>query len=344
MRLRYLLILVIVLSILSCQSNDLKPDYIKWTGKTMGTFYSIVFEELTPIDQEKVDSIFKAINASVSTYETASLISRFNRSDELDLEMDEHFSKNLLGSKEIHDLSNGSFDPTVMPLVNYWGFGYTGHDAVSSLDSMIIDSIRQFTGMEHISVIAKGSMPYVHKDRPEIQLDFSGLAKGYAADVVASWMYERGIRNFLIEIGGDGLAAGKAKGGRNWRFGINEPLEDSSINSFYKVVSLSGKAIATSGNYRNYHEINGQKYGHTINPKTGYPEKSKLLSATIIAVSSIKADALATACMVKGLEESLDFIEQLPNTEGYFIYIDESATLSAQKTSGFSKYILADGI
>lgn len=336
----YFFMIVIFTLFCSCKMSDKKQVYEKWTGQTMGTYYSIVYESTIPVEQFRIDSIFNAINTSVSTYDEHSLISAFNKSGINEMAVDDHFVQNLLQAKEIYELTHGSFDPTVMPLVNYWGFGYTGHSAISNLDSLLIDSVRQITGMDHILIIEKQDTVYVQKDHPDVQLDFSALAKGYAADVIASWFLEKGIRNFLIEIGGDGLAMGSAKGGRNWRFGINEPIEESSITTFYQVISLSDAAIATSGNYRNYHELNGERYGHTINPKTGFPEKSNLLSATIISEKSIKADALATSCMVLGKAASMKLIEQIPNTEGYFIYIDESANLSEQYTSGFTKYLV----
>ena len=249
-------------TISACSPGPKEKEYTKWTGKTMGTYYSIVFEAKKPLEQRKVDSIFLAINSSVSTYDPSSLISRFNNAGISDFPIDDHFKNNLLEARDIYEVSEGSFDPTVMPLVNYWGFGYTGHTAVSELDTLKIDSIRAYTGMQHISYTTKQDTSFVRKDRPEVKLDFSALAKGYAADVVSNWFIREGISNHLIEIGGDGLAMGKAKGDRDWRFGINEPLEDSAINSFYQVISLSDRAIATSGNYRNYFEARFDKVVH----------------------------------------------------------------------------------
>ena len=271
----WLLSLFLIWIISACQFGE-KQVYKRMFGATMGTQYSIVYNATNfELSQLEVDSILKEINASVSTYETTSIITTINVGQYEDVALDTHFIQNFEASKAFYKISNGSFDPTVMPLVNYWGFGYAGHQAITSIDSSKIDSILNFVGFDLISMpLDTNGKRIIDKNHVSVQLDFSGLAKGYAADIISNYATNKGIEDVLIEIGGDGLALGQAAGKRSWKFGINEPIEGAAINEFHQIIQISDMAIATSGNYRNFHKLDGKKYGHTINPKTGYPEKN----------------------------------------------------------------------
>lgn len=306
----------------------------------MGTYYRVSYWG-QPVARLKgqLDSLLVALNEEVSTYIPTSLISRFNSGSLPKIEAETlqgatHFLKNWQRSQHIAETTRGYFNPTVMPLVNYWGFGYTPKKPVTAVDSTVIDSLIQFVGMDKLSYSAEDLQ--LAKQDPRTQLDFSAIAKGYGVDLLAQFLETQGINNYLVDIGGESTAKGdKGDVERPWTIGISVPLEDAALNEYLAAVPLRDQAIATSGNYRNFYESNGQKFSHTINPFTGYPERSRLLSASILAADCTTADAFATACMVAGLEAAYMMIDTLPDLEGYFIYSGDGGELLERRTSGF---------
>jgi len=306
----------------------------------MGTYYRVSYESVAGITKSalasKLDSILFLINDEMSTYIDSSFIAEFNSSDKVDSQVPIHFRSVFECAKKLYKHTEGSFDPTVMPLTNYWGFGYSGKVAKEDWDSLEVKQIVDIVGFDKVE-IRNGILS---KQEPTIQLDFSALAKGYAADIIAIDMKKYGIENMLVDIGGDGYAEGKSKSGNNWRFGINVPDTDAAYTDVFVALEIDKKGLATSGNYRNYYELDGELYGHTINAKTGFPFRSNVLSASVIAETAMEADALATACMASYLDEGLAMIERLQNVEAYLIYQDEEGKMKQKYTTGFKDYIL----
>lgn len=295
--------LLAVFVLFGCQTTALRKQNIQ--GKTMGTTYHIsYYGELHPTKtKQSLDSLLVALNKEVSTYIPTSTISQFNDAVMDTVIVDKihgHFWNNYLAAKKIYGLTDGFFDPTVMPLVNYWGFGYKGHKPVAEVDSMKIDSLRKLVGFNKLSIHGDT----IFKENLNTQLDFSALAKGYGVDLVAAWFDKQGVNSYFIEIGGENLAKGRKPNNQVWTVGISVPREDASLTEYKTVVELDNRAMATSGNYRNYYEMKGQKYSHTINPKTGFSERNSLLSVSVIGDDCMNADALATAMMTMGYENA----------------------------------------
>ncbi len=315
-----------------------KPDvrekgntYARIEGRTMGTTYHITYENSDmPHLKPEVEQLLKVINQDVSTYIPTAVISKFNQSKtgiELPAGSANHFKINFLKAKEIYELSGGYFDPTVMPLVNYWGFGYTPKKPVEKIDSSRVDSLMAFVGMQKVLLRKRADADFLLKEKPGVQLDFSALAKGYAVDEIGRLLKKKGIKNYLVEIGGELRAKGKNAKEKWWTVGINVPKETADVSDVQSVLELKNKSVATSGNYRNFYEVNGVKYSHTINPKTGFPERSNLLSVTVVADDCMTADALATTFMVMGLRKGEEWAKKLLDTTVYFIYNDENGQL-----------------
>lgn len=303
----------------------------------MGTYYRVTYADANGTDyQPAVEALLKAINDEVSTYIETATISRFNQAaEELPLSGKEtYFLTNYRAARKFYELTDGAFDPTVMPLVNYWGFGYTEKKPITAVDSVAVDSLMNFVGMDKVALVEEGQGLVLRKELPGVQLDFSALAKGYAVDAVGALLAGKGVRDYLVDIGGEVRGAGRNRQGKPWRIGINVPQETSSPLDFQATLPLDNRAVATSGNYRNFYEVDGVKYSHTINPYTGFPERNTLLSASVLAADCMSADALATACMVLGTEKALALIESLADTEAYFIFSMPDGNMLVRATSG----------
>lgn len=315
----------------------------------MGTTYHITYEDgLHRNFKKEVDSILIAINQDVSTYIKDSEISKFNFNQATEFSNDEsepnYFLDVFFASQIIHKKTEGYFDPTVMPLVNYWGFGYQEKKPVNQIDSVRVDSLKQLVGLEKIKTDCQGDSNghncVFSKPNPAFQLDFSANAKGFAVDIIAEYFEEKDLKNFLIEIGGEVKTQGKNSRGKIWTTAINTPKINARLNDYEAIVFLENKAIASSGNYRNFYEVNGEWYGHEINPKTGFPEKSNLLSVSVLADDCMSADAYATAMMVMGLEKSKALAERLDNIDAFFIFANESGELETFYTLGFEGIVM----
>jgi FAD:protein FMN transferase len=303
--------LVIGLLVLAACTGRKEPQYITLTGPTMGTTFTITYyDSLDRTFDREVDSILTEVNNSLSTYIPNSIISLFNSYDSTEFfRIDPHFYRVFLNGKHIWRLSEGAFNPAVMPLVRYYGFGPDSKP--DYVDSTVVDSLRQLTdfGMVQGSVVvvpnpATGGMDttwYLRKSDPRIQLDFSASAKGYGVDVLAEFLLDKGIARFYVEIGGELRTHGEYKDGKVWVIGIEDPATTSvQDRKFLAKIGMRNHALATSGNYRNIREIDGKQYVHTLDPATGYPAQGSILSASIVAPDCMTADAWATACMVLG--------------------------------------------
>ncbi|PKQ65602.1 thiamine biosynthesis protein ApbE [Labilibaculum filiforme] len=309
----YLLLGVLILS--SCQTNSNK--YYFDEGQIFGTFYHIVYEHSS--DKSLHEEVMLKLNdfdLSLSTYKPQSIISRVNSNDTT-VVLDTYFLTTLKRGEEISKITNGAFDMTVAPLVNAWGFGFK-----NKLDpeQIPVDSLLEVVGYQKVRLIAGR----VVKEDPRIMFDASAIAKGYGVDVVADFLEQQGVTNYMVEIGGEIRAKGKNDKGRIWRVGIDKPIDDPSTMSreIQEVIQLENGALATSGNYRQYYIKDGKKYAHTIDPRLGYPVQHSLLSASVFAPDCMSADAYATSFMVLGLEKSIEIVEKDSLLDAYFIYTD----------------------
>jgi thiamine biosynthesis lipoprotein len=305
-------------------------------GKTMGTYYRVTYKDSLNRDFfNELDSILIAINDDVSTYITSSTISRFNQSEStFSVPVSAtHFIENFKYAQKVADLSTQMFDPTVGPLINYWGFGYTGRKPVTTVDSAKVDSLLKFVGLKNIEWIEKNDSILFKKKFPQVELDFGGIAQGYAIDVLAAFLDKKGVKNYLVDLGGEFSAKNKNAKGAFWQVGINIPREDAEVNAIQTIFSLKNETISTSGNYRNFHEVNGVKYSHTLNPYTGFPEKNTLLSVSVFGPECTIADGLATACMAMGFDKAQLLLEYLPDYEGYFIFSKPDGQIGTHYTS-----------
>lgn len=316
----------------ACHQSD-KKSLIKVEGNAQGTTYHISYLSDDGINHKKaIDSLLNKIDASMSTWLPNSIISRINNNDNSAI-VDQYFIDVFNKSLEVSEKTDGLFDVTVGPLVNSWGFGIT-KKAIP--DSTTIDSLLHFVGYKMLKL--EGNK--IIKAKQEIKIDFNAIAQGYSVDVLANYLESKGIDNYLVELGGELKAKGK-KENENWKVGIDKPDEKpTSERKLEAVINLNNKALATSGNYRKFYEESGQKFSHIINPRTGYPARQNLLSATVIANDGIVADAYATAFMVMGLKKSIQFLEDNKNLklEVYFIY-DEKGNLKTYASESLKKWI-----
>jgi thiamine biosynthesis lipoprotein len=333
MKTRYLILLLILGGfITSCRNGSI---YSNFTGFAQGTTYKIVFEN--PLKKnadelkEEVEKILTDFDMSLSLYRDSSILSRINRNEET--EPDSFFTGVFIKSKEMSQLTQGTFDVTVGPLVKAWGFG---PDSRKNFSESKRDSLLQLVGIEKVDMI-NGR---VVKSDPRVSLDFNAIAQGYSVDVIYNYLKAMGFKSFLVEIGGEIRVRGD-KGGAMWKVGIDRPF-DNNMNpgaDMQAIIRLKEQALATSGNYRKFYIEDGIKYSHTIDPKTGYPAKNQLLSVTIIASDCASADAIATGCMVMGKDKTIEFLEQHPDFKGYLIYSGETGEFKTWKSKNLRKYI-----
>ena len=301
-------------------------------GTIFGTIYHVKYLYANDIKAD-IEAELQKVDSSLSMFNPQSTISKINKG-ETD-EVDEMLSEVLQLSYKVNEATNGAFDPTVAPLVNAWGFGFKKDKMPNSKQ---VDSLLSLVGLSHIQ-LQEGKLT---KDNPLSILDFSAIAKGYGVDRAAEVLRRKGIKDFMVEIGGEVVTAGLNDKGEDWRIGINKPDDDSTAiyTELQDIISLSNKAIATSGNYRNYYIQDGRKIAHTINPKTGYPAQQDILSSTVMAPSCAEADAFATAFMVLGLEEAKKVLQKQPQLEAYFTYSDKQGEYQTWCTEGFKKLII----
>ena len=313
---------------LACEKPNLVSEIYNFEGKTMGTYYSVQYVSNDEQDlQHSVDSILQFVNQSVSTYIPNSTISKVNQMGIGNIEVDSHFIENFVEAKQVYEKTNGSFNPAVMPLVNYWGFGYERLQNEQPIDSTKVAELLQLVNFDSFTLLDN----QLTKAIADAELDFSSLAKGYGVDVIANYFNSKQIDSYLIDIGGEVVANGVKPDNSNWTVGIRKPstnLNERTVVS--KAISLKNEAMATSGNYENYKELEGRQIiAHTINPKTGFPQslEEEILSSTVIAKHCITADAYATAFKVMGLKKSKEVIKNKPELEVFFIYKTETGEI-----------------
>ena len=293
-------------------------------GTIFGTAYHIKYEAPEALDSAILQEL-KRVDASLSVFNHQSTLSRVNRgeTDRADGMLYEVLQK----AQVVTAVTNGAFDVTVMPLVNAWGFGF---QKGIYPDKEKVDSLCEFVGM---SMFKLRSDSIIEKADPRVMIDCGAIAKGYGVDRIARLLREQGVRNFMVEIGGEVVTKGRNPKGHPWQIGISRPVENRNTvtEDVQKVLSLENSALATSGNYRNYYERDGKKYAHSIDPRTGYPVQHSLLSATVIANDCATADAYATAFMVMGLDSARQIIKEHQGIKAYLIYADENGALQVDE-------------
>lgn len=306
--------LLLLMIVAGCQ----KPRSIKIEGDTMATSYHIsYFDRHNRNFSKSVDSILVLVNKSINNYDSTSEISVFNKSKRGIRVSIPYLSDPLRISKQVYTASGGAFDPTVMPLVNAWGFG---KNKFAIADTSKIDSLRNLVGFDKIQFNADS----VWKTDPGTQIDFGGIGQGYGADVIANFLRSKGVEDMFVELGGEGLAIGhNLETGKAWYIGILDP---ESLDEMKAYVSLSDMAFTTSGNYYNYREVNGQRFSHIMDPKTGYPTTSNIMSASVFAPDCTTADAWAKVLILLGVDKSIEILKEHPELGAFLVYSTPEGT------------------
>ena len=324
----------LILTLPSCKTEDAEFKNIR--GFIQGSTYSIVYEDIKKITtdslKKNIEDILHGFDKSLSMYYASSIICKINRNE--DVKVDAYIEEVYKNSVMISELSGGAFDITIGPLAKAWGFGA---DAQRSFTEQKRDSLLNLVGMEKVK-LADGK---IIKSDPNITLDFSAIAQGYSVDVVARYLNELGIKNYLIEIGGEVRARG-TKNGNHWRIGIDRPEErniTAGSSPFQAIVRISDKSLATSGNYRKFYVEDGVKYSHTIDPKTGYPARNRLLSVTVLADECGIADGIATVCMVLGHEQAQEFLELHPEYSAFMVYSGLDGEFETWMSESLKEYL-----
>lgn len=327
---RYTILFLLGLSIIGCTS---KTTYQRNEGLIFGTIYHITYEYNQDLS-DQITHLLTDFDLSLSTYKQESVISKINNN--ASAETDQYFRTVFTRAKEITVATGGAFDMTVAPLVNAWGFGFSKKDSVTS---ELIDSLMSVVGMDMVNLV-DGK---IVKEQAGIMLDGSAIAKGYAVDVVAELLEEKGIENYMVEIGGELRVKGLNPKGSFWKVGIDKPIDDPEVleRELQEIIAISDIALATSGNYRNFYLKDGKKYAHTISPFTGHPVDHQLLGVSVLAPDCMTADAYATAFMVLGVEKGMAIASEDPTLEAYFISANEGE-YQIHQTDGFKNVI--DGL
>ena len=325
------LLALIIGTILIIRQQHSTP-YQKNTGMIFGTVYNVSYQYADDLKDE-IEAELKKVDAEFSMFNQQSTVAKINRGE--NPELSDMFREVFIKSKSVYQATAGAFDPTVAPLVNAWGFGFKSGDMPTRHD---VDSLLRLVGFDKVEI--------VHDTKYEIRgtradgrsLDFAAIAKGYGSDVIARFLRRKGIENFMVEIGGEVVTQGINRERLPWKIGVVKPTDDSlnTQGELQTVLNITNRAMATSGNYRNFYYKGGRKYAHTIDPKTGYPVQHSLLSATVLADDCATADAFATAFMVMGMEEAKKVLERHPDLLVYFIYSDSKGNLQTWHSPALS--------
>jgi thiamine biosynthesis lipoprotein len=328
---------LLIVALISCKGSIEESSFamFKLSGRAQGTTYTIqIYDSILNFNQNEIDSILLDFDKDLSTYRNNSLVSRVNSTSFTDsvIEVQSYFGQMLLFSDSLYELSNGYFDPSIKPIMDLWGIG--SNSASVPTENEINNTLKNvgFKNKRHFKYSLSEAQIELMKLNPNFQLDFNAIAQGYSVDVLMKFLKKRGHKNIYIELGGEIKLSGFKSNQRKWKIGIEKPSESNDARNqiVQKSIDLTNCAIATSGNYRKYFEEDGQRYAHTINPKTGKQNRHKLLSATVISSSCAYADAMATYFMVIGLDAAKDFLS-LNNgfdIKAYLIYSEDGVLQS----------------
>lgn len=330
-----LISVVTAVSSTGCEKNT--PEYLQYSGQSMGTSYHVKIVQTKSAANENtleegiIDTLAR-VDHRMSTYRKDSEVSRLNQAavgEWVAFSADTLEVLNL--AQDMSRLTDGSFDATVGTLVNLWGFGSSGFTGAIPSEKKIQQALSQ-VGYQHIKMSPDGKQV---KKVADIKLDFSAIAKGFAVDQIAEYLNLSGVSDYLVEVGGEIRASGVKIDGSHWKIAIESPV--SIVRSVQRVIALSDMALATSGDYRNYFEHNGQRYSHTIDPRTGKPVNHRLVSITVIDELSARADALATALTVMGENKGMEFV-QAQGIAAFFIVKQEDRFVE-RYSSEFKEYL-----
>ena len=337
-----LIIFCICLSIFIFNSNGLAAHFgqeYTLSGKTMGTYFTIKFitakKPSLPLWQARVEKRLEEINKKLSMYDPKSELSLFNdQKIGTSVKVSSDFYDTMLTAKKLYDLTDGSWDGTVKPLVDLWGFGTKKSiHKIPEADKIALALSK--TGFHHIDIKAQQTL----LKTADITLDLGSIAKGYGVDALARLFTASGIHDVLVEIGGELYGSGTNKKGKPWSVGISEPDKQFVNQNLYKIVRLNNHAIATSGNYRNFFEINKKTYSHIIDPKTGFPVDNQIVSASVISKDCTFADGLATALMVMDVQKSIALVNRLEDTECMIIQKKTTKFIS-HMSDNFDRFVV----
>lgn len=337
----FITVLLLGAALVSCSSG---PFEVVASGPTMGTTYTVKVVASTSLSRDtlrefpaRVQAALDEVNAKMSTYQDDSELSRFNQHNATtSFPMSPETLEVIAMAQKVSEESQGAFDITVGPLVNAWGFGPDNRTLTGpSGEELAALRERVGYGMVYTDLAAKT----IRKERGDVYCDLSAIAKGYGVDRVAIVLDNLGFQNYMIEVGGEMRTRGLNKAGQPWRIAIEKPVDNA--REIQTVVGLSGKALATSGDYRNYYEIDGQRLSHTIDPRTGRPIDHILASVSVIHQSCALADAYATTLMVLGPEEGYQFA-QTHNLTAYFIIRQASGSFAVKTTPADSSWQTED--
>ena len=327
---------LLVIGLLGCVE---KPEQLAFSGLTMGTTYQVKIVPNNIVVSKnlaaQIDERLQSLDATFTTYRKTSELMTFNQSP---IKQPQAVSPDMFEvmtiAKQVYQQTNGAFDPTVGPLVNLWGFGPDYTDQVIPQP----DEITQYLLSVGLNYLLLDQQARTATRQFDIELDFSAIAKGYAVDAVAELLASYGLEHYLVEVGGELRLKGHKGNGQSWKIAIEKPsIEQGGVQ---EALALKNVAVATSGNYRNYFEKEGKRYSHTIDPRTGYPIDHNLASATVLAQTAARADALATAMMVLGPEGALALAEQ--NNLAVYLLVKQTDGFEPQTTTLFTKYLLGE--
>jgi thiamine biosynthesis lipoprotein len=335
---RELLVILVIVAVVGCTGRR----EIRIAGRTMGTTYhvTVIGGYFTSVGslRQAIDERLEAVNASMSTYRPESEISRFNALSTANtaFAVGKDFFAVMTVARQLYELTGGAWDGTIDPLVDLWGFGRSARPkAIPPAEAILAHMAHVGFGL--IDIAPPGVL--VKRD-PKVTLDLASVAKGFGVDAVADLIRDRGFDNFLVEVGGEVFGGGARLDGRPWRIGINRPEARAPINRVYKVVALHDRAFATSGDYRLFFERDGRRFSHIIDPRTGYPVANGVVSVSVTAATCARADGLATALMVMGVEEGLALVDELADVECLLVVRDGEGNLVDHFSRGFSHFIV----
>ncbi|MDT0293283.1 FAD:protein FMN transferase [Mesonia ostreae] len=330
---KHLFSLFAILVFISCQETEQSGTYLN--GNAFGTEYHIKYYEQEDYGMQ-IDSIVEKVNQSVSTYLPTSDISKVNEGDST-IVVDAIFVRVLKLSQRIHEESEGYFDPTVGVLRNAYGFG--DDEPVKKIDGKVLDSLRLLVGFSNIRLTEENQ---IRKDNRNIYLDFNAIAKGYGIDLIGEFLEQKGIENYLIELGGEIRTKGKnTEKNKSWMVGVEGIDSELEDRSYTHALKLKNQSLASSGNYRKFRidSLNGNKYVHTINPLNGKAEQTNITSTSVIAKTCAEADAYATTIMAMGHEKTIAFLKRVKDIEVYYTYLDEQNKAKEFMTEGFKEQL-----
>ena len=321
--------LAVALLMAACHAP--KPSYTHLEGFAQGTTFSIIYRDSLERDlSPAVDSILRRVDASMSVFNDSSTLSRINRNETCTA--DSLLAEVMGLAREVSTLTEGAFDVTIGTITRAIGFaGGTSR----GIDSTQVAALLPLVGMDKIHLNGLS----IQKADPQVFIDLNAIAQGYTVDLLVRHFDRLGIANYLIEVGGEIFTRGVNSAGNQWIVGIDKPMEGAVPGEQLQArISLQDRGLATSGNYRKFVEVDGQKYSHTIDPQTGLPTLNSLLSATVLAPTAAMADALGTAFMVRGLQWSRQFLEAHPEVDAYLVYADAQGRYAVWQSAGLEAF------